>query len=50
MSPRILLGLIFLVGAVDGFAWIFTGQHLIHPPTSAAGLRFEDGLKASGFL
>ncbi|MBR0683221.1 DoxX family membrane protein [Roseomonas eburnea] len=48
--PRILLGLLFLVAAVDGFTWMLTGQRLIHPPTSAAGLRFEDGLKESGFI
>lgn len=48
--PRILLGLLFLFAAVDGFAWILTGHRLVHPPTSAAGLRFEDALKDSGFL
>lgn len=48
--PRILLGLLFLLGAVDGFAWMLTGHHLIHPPTSPAGLRFEGGLKESGFV
>jgi putative oxidoreductase len=48
--PRILLGLIFLAGAIDGFSFIFTGAHLIHPPTSDKGLAFEAGLKASGFF
>jgi uncharacterized membrane protein YphA (DoxX/SURF4 family) len=48
--PRILLGLIFLVGAIDGFSFIFTGSHLIHPPTSEKGLTFEAGLKAAGFF
>jgi putative oxidoreductase len=48
--PRILLGLIFLVGAVDGFSFILTGSHLIHPPTSDKGLAFEAGLKAAGFF
>ncbi len=48
--PRILLGLLFLLAAVDGFAWILTGHRLVHPPTSVAGLRFEDALKDSGFL
>lgn len=38
------------MSAVDGFAWMLTGQRLIHPPTSAAGLRFEDSLKESGFV
>ena len=48
--PRILLALIFLLGAIDGFAWMLTGNHLIHPPTSDAGLRFEAGLQAGGFI
>ncbi|MBR0650479.1 hypothetical protein GXW78_12460 [Roseomonas terrae] len=48
--PRVLLGLLFLVGALDGFYWMATGQSLVQPPTSAAGLRFEDALKDSGFL
>jgi len=48
--PRILLGLIFLVGAIDGFSFIFTGSHLVHPPTSDKGLAFEAGLKAAGFF
>ncbi|MEO3473364.1 hypothetical protein AAFN86_15960 [Roseomonas sp. CAU 1739] len=48
--PRILIGLLFLVSAVDGFAWMLTGQSLVHPPTSPAGLRFEDALKESGFI
>lgn len=48
--PRVLIGLLFIVSAVDGFYWLATGQPLIHPPTSPAGLRFEDALKESGFL
>lgn len=48
--PRILLGLIFLVGAIDGFSFIIDGSHLIHPPMSDRGLAFEAGLKAAGFL
>lgn len=48
--PRLLLGLIFLVGAVDGFWLIFTGSRLIHPPTSEAGLAFETALKNAGFF
>lgn len=48
--PRVLLGLIFLAGAIDGFAFIFTGAHLIHPPTSERGLQFEEALKATGFF
>ena len=49
-APRILLGLIFLVGAIDGFSFILSGSHLIHPPTSDRGLAFEAGLKAAGFF
>ena len=49
-APRILLGGIFLIGAVDGFAFILTGSHLIHPPTSAQGLAFEAALKESRFF
>ena len=48
--PRILLGLLFLVSAVDGFWWLATGTHLIHPPTSARGLAFETALQDSGFF
>lgn len=48
--PRILIALLFLVSAIDGFIWMITGDGYIHPPTSAAGLRFEDALKASGFI
>lgn len=48
--PRILLGLLFLVSAVDGFWWMATGHHLIHPPTSARGVAFEVALQNSGFF
>lgn len=48
--PRVILGLLFLVAAIDGFAFIFHGAHLIHPPTSERGLEFEAALKASGFI
>ena len=48
--PRILLGLIFLVSAVDGFWWLATGSHLIHPPTSERGLAFEAALDHAGFF
>jgi uncharacterized membrane protein YphA (DoxX/SURF4 family) len=48
--PRVVLGFIFLAGAIDGFSFIFTGTHLIHPPTSDRGLQFEAALKATGFL
>jgi putative oxidoreductase len=48
--PRVLLGLIFLVGAIEGFTFILTGNHLIHPPTSEEGAAFEAALHRSGFL
>ncbi|MCZ8043016.1 MAG: hypothetical protein O9330_11090 [Beijerinckiaceae bacterium] len=48
--PRVLPGLLFLVSAVDGFWWLATGTHLIHPPTSTRGVAFEEALQASGFL
>jgi len=48
--PRVLLGLLFLVSAVDGFWWLATSHHLIHPPTSERGLVFEAALQNSGFL
>lgn len=48
--PRILLGLLFLVSGLDGFALILTGQNYIHPPTAPAGLRFEAALIESGFI
>lgn len=50
IGPRLILGGIFLVGAVDGFAFIFTGAHLIHPPTSAEGVAFEAALKEAAFV
>lgn len=49
-APRLLLGLIFLMGAIDGFWFIFTDSHLVHPPTSDNGLAFEAALKAAGFI
>ncbi len=48
--PRTLLGLLFLVSAAEGFWFLATGEHLIHPSTSEAGLAFERSLHASGFL
>lgn len=48
--PRVALGVVFLVGAIDGFAFIATGTHLVHPPTSQRGLQFEDALKSADFL
>jgi putative oxidoreductase len=48
--PRVLLGVIFLAGAIDGFAFVFTGEHLLHPPTAERGLELEEALKATGFF
>jgi hypothetical protein len=48
--PRVLLGLLFLVSAVDGFWWLATGAHLIHPPTSERGVVFESALQNAGFF
>ncbi len=48
--PRVVLGVVFLVGAIDGFSFIATGAHLVHPPTSQRGLDFEAALKSVGFL
>ena len=48
--PRVLLGLLFLVSAIDGFWWLATGTNLIHPPTSERGLAFEAALQSTGFV
>jgi hypothetical protein len=48
--PRLILGALFLLSAVDGFYFIFTGGRIIHPPTSARGEEFERALIASGFF
>lgn len=48
--PRIVLGLLFLVSAVDGFWWMASGQHLIHPPVTEQGRVFETALQNSGFF
>ena len=48
--PRVLLGVIFLISAVDGFWWLATGVNLIHPPTSPRGVVFETALQDSGFF
>lgn len=45
--PRLVLGVVFLVGATDGFAFIATGTHLVHPPTSYRGLQFEAALQSA---
>ncbi len=48
--PRVLLGLIFLLSAVDGFYAMATGHRLIHPPVSPRGELFEQGLINAGFF
>lgn len=48
--PRMVLAVAFLAGAIDGFAFIATGAHLVHPPTAERGLQFEAALKSAGFL
>ena len=48
--PRLILGLMFQVSAVDGFWAMATGNHLIHPPVTPKGLEFEAGLQNSGFF
>lgn len=48
--PRLVLGGLFLVGAIDGSVFIATGVHLVHPPTSLRGLQFEEALKSAGFV
>lgn len=49
-APRIVLGLLFLVSAIDGFWWMTSGQHLIHPPVTEQGRVFETALQNSGFF
>ncbi len=48
--PRIVLAIIFLIGVVDGFWFIFTGANVIHPPMSERIVQLERALKASGFF
>lgn len=48
--PRTLLALLFLVSAADGFWFIATGTHFIHPPTSPQGQAFEAALQGSDFF
>lgn len=49
-APRNVLGIIFLLGAMDGFWFLVSGAHLFHPPTSADGLALEEALKTTGFF
>ncbi len=48
--PRLLLGAVFLLSAVDGFYFLATGQNFIHPPKTPQAVQFEAGLIASGFV
>jgi putative oxidoreductase len=48
--PRILLGLIFLSGSIDGFYYVFMGTELIHFPESEQAHRFTEALRTSGFF
>ena len=48
--PRVAVGALFLLSAVDGFYFIATGQNLIHPPKTPQAAQFEAALIASGFL
>jgi hypothetical protein len=48
--PRVVLGLIFLAGAIDGFTFIATGAHLVNPSTTPRGLQFQLALEAAGFF
>ena len=49
-APRIVLGLMFLIGVIDGYWYVFTGNNLIHPPMSDRGAQFEQALKSAGFF
>lgn len=48
--PRVVLGLVFLAGAIDGFTFIATGAHLVNPSTAPPGLQFQLALEATGFM
>lgn len=48
--PRILLGLIFFTGSINGFALIFTGASLFEVPASEAGNGFMASLHSMSFL
>lgn len=48
--PRILLGLIFFTGSINGFALIFTGASLVEVPASEAGNAFMSSLYSMSFL
>lgn len=48
--PRLLLGLIFVTGSIDGFYYVFTHTELIKFPTSPKGAAFVEGLRAADFF
>ena len=48
--PRVILAILFLIGVVDGYWFVFTGRNVIHPPTSERLLKFEGALKETGFF
>jgi putative oxidoreductase len=50
MIPRIILGLIFLSGSIDGFYYVFVGHELLHFPETAQAHRFTEALRTSGFF
>jgi putative oxidoreductase len=47
---RILLGLIFISGSIDGFYYVFVGEELIHFPETANAHHFTQALRDSGFF
>lgn len=48
--PRLALGLLFVVSATDGFWYLATGNHLIHPPVTELGLAWERSLEQAKFF
>jgi putative oxidoreductase len=48
--PRIVLGLIFVSGSIDGFYYVVTGHELLHFPETTKAHIFTEGLKNSGFF
>ena len=48
--PRIALGLLFIVSAADGFWFLATGTHLIHPPVTEQGRAWETSLQEAKFF
>jgi putative oxidoreductase len=48
--PRLLLGLIFVLGAIDGFYYVFVGHELIVFPETEVAHQFTHALRTSGFF